>query len=32
VIAQILDYLPTSSLQFLVELSIDPVAEQLALR
>jgi glyoxylase-like metal-dependent hydrolase (beta-lactamase superfamily II) len=32
VIAQMLDYLPTSRLQFLMELSIDPVAEQLRTR
>ena len=32
VIAQMLDYLPTSALQFLMELSIDPVAEQLGVR
>jgi glyoxylase-like metal-dependent hydrolase (beta-lactamase superfamily II) len=29
VIAKMLDYLPSSALQFLMELSIDPVAEQL---
>lgn len=29
VIARMLDYLPTSALQFLMELSIDPIAEQL---
>lgn len=29
VVARMLDYLPTSALQFLMELSIDPVAEQL---
>ena len=32
VIAQMLDYLPTDALQFLMELSIDPVAEQLGVR
>jgi hypothetical protein len=32
VTAQMLDYLPTSALQFLMELSIDPVAEQLGVR
>jgi glyoxylase-like metal-dependent hydrolase (beta-lactamase superfamily II) len=32
VIAQMLDYLPTCALQFLMELSIDPVAEQLGVR
>lgn len=32
VIAQMLDYLPTNALQFLMELSIDPVAEQLGVR
>jgi hypothetical protein len=29
VIARMLDYLPSSALQFLMELSIDPVAKQL---
>ena len=32
VIARMLDYLPSSVLQFLMELSIDPVAEQLRVR
>jgi glyoxylase-like metal-dependent hydrolase (beta-lactamase superfamily II) len=32
VIARMLDYLPTDALQFLMELSIDPIAEQLRLR
>jgi glyoxylase-like metal-dependent hydrolase (beta-lactamase superfamily II) len=32
VIAQMLDYLPSSALQFLMELSIDPVAEHLGVR
>ena len=32
VIAQMLDYLPTAALQFLMELSIDPVAQQLGVR
>jgi hypothetical protein len=29
---QMLHYLPTGALQFLMELSIDPVAEQLGVR
>ena len=32
VIARMLDYLPSSALRFLMELSIDPVAEQLGVR
>jgi glyoxylase-like metal-dependent hydrolase (beta-lactamase superfamily II) len=32
VIARMLEYLPSNALQFLMELSIDPVAEQLGLR
>ena len=32
VIAKMLGYLPTSALQFLMELSIDPLAEQLGVR
>lgn len=32
VISRMLEYLPSSALQFLMELSIDPVAEQLGLR
>jgi len=32
VIARMLDYLPSSALQFLMELSIDPVADQLRTR
>ena len=31
-VAHMLDYLPTNALQFLMELSIDPIAEQLKLR
>lgn len=32
VIARMLEYLPSSALQFLMELSIDPIAEQLGVR
>jgi hypothetical protein len=32
VIAKMLGYLPTSALQFLMELSIDPLAEHLGVR
>lgn len=32
VIARMLEYLPTSALQFLMELSIDPIADQLGVR
>jgi glyoxylase-like metal-dependent hydrolase (beta-lactamase superfamily II) len=32
VVARMLDYLPTPALQFLMELSIDPVADQLGVR
>ena len=32
VVARMLDYLPTPALQFLMELSIDPVANQLGVR
>jgi hypothetical protein len=32
VIARMLDYLPSGALQFLMELSIDPVASQLGAR
>lgn len=32
VVARMLDYLPTSALQFLMELSIDPIADQLGVR
>lgn len=32
VVAQMLEYLPSTALQFLMELSIDPIAEQLGVR
>jgi glyoxylase-like metal-dependent hydrolase (beta-lactamase superfamily II) len=32
IVARMLDYLPTSALQFLMELSIDPIADQLGVR
>ena len=32
VVAQMLEYLPSTALQFLMELSIDPIAQQLGVR